>query len=255
LEPKESIDAISECKFALQDVHTKITADFMKGLLICTSTDRILFVVKKGSFRKKVEVIDHWFPLERIANCYKGYYESQELVLFVEGPDSFRQNFLCYVLPDVQSFEYWDNLIMSGSYLVWKFRHPEIMEQICKRAISRERVSFDEFRDLIYASRDSRMRWRWQLDDSAIIKDLESMISSKRIHGIINEKSREFVNIEAYRKEKIQYNISFELGSDGVKINCPHCGNAKLQKEKSSQVVCSYCGNSFVIPSKILDLI
>ena len=63
---------------------------------------------------------------------------------------------------------------------------------------------------------------------------------------------------EARRKERTQYLIStnFQIGNDGtIKIQCPYCSASKPAESKSSEVTCTYCGRTYVVPKKILDMI
>jgi len=63
---------------------------------------------------------------------------------------------------------------------------------------------------------------------------------------------------ELRRKGKTQYVIStkFEMGKDGViKIQCPYCGASQPAESKSGEVTCKYCGKTYIIPKKILDMI
>ena len=55
-----------------------------------------------------------------------------------------------------------------------------------------------------------------------------------------------------------QYVIStsFQIGSDGtVKIGCPHCGGSSSVTEKSGERKCEYCGKTYLIPKKVLDML
>jgi primosomal protein N' len=59
-------------------------------------------------------------------------------------------------------------------------------------------------------------------------------------------------------KEIVSYNIvtEFNLNKDGtISVKCPYCGAPAPLHSKESEVVCKYCGKTYIIPKKILDLI
>lgn len=61
---------------------------------------------------------------------------------------------------------------------------------------------------------------------------------------------------ELRRKGRTHYEISFKIGRDGViKIQCPHCGASQPTESKSKEVTCKYCGKTYIVPKKILDMI
>jgi predicted RNA-binding Zn-ribbon protein involved in translation (DUF1610 family) len=62
---------------------------------------------------------------------------------------------------------------------------------------------------------------------------------------------------EYRRMAKTTYQIStnFSLGRDGtISVNCPRCGSAQVIESKSNNATCAHCGNNYVIPKKILDM-
>lgn len=61
-----------------------------------------------------------------------------------------------------------------------------------------------------------------------------------------------------YTGEIVQYQIatSFVFGTNGaLLIQCPYCHAQKPQSEKTPQVTCSNCGQTYMIPQKLLNLI
>lgn len=61
---------------------------------------------------------------------------------------------------------------------------------------------------------------------------------------------------ELRRKGRTHYEISLKIGKDGViKIQCPHCGASQPTESKSREVTCKYCGKTYIVPKKILDMI
>lgn len=63
---------------------------------------------------------------------------------------------------------------------------------------------------------------------------------------------------EALRpKEIVHYHVVAEFTfKDGVLlVRCPHCGASVSITSKESEQVCPYCGSTFIVPKKILDMI
>jgi len=63
---------------------------------------------------------------------------------------------------------------------------------------------------------------------------------------------------ELRRMGKTQYIIStsFHMGRDGaIMIACPHCGGSQTAESKSSEIVCKYCGKTYIVAKKVLDMI
>jgi len=59
-------------------------------------------------------------------------------------------------------------------------------------------------------------------------------------------------------KETISYNIvaEFSLAEDGtILVKCPYCGAPAPLNSKDTKIVCKYCGKTYIIPKKILDLL
>jgi ribosomal protein S27E len=82
--------------------------------------------------------------------------------------------------------------------------------------------------------------------------------------GRYEEAARLYDKLEMYEKAgecrrlaKTTYQIStnFSLGRDGtISVSCPTCGSTQAIESKSNNVTCAHCGNNYVIPKKILDM-
>jgi ribosomal protein S27E len=62
---------------------------------------------------------------------------------------------------------------------------------------------------------------------------------------------------ELRRMQKTSYLIStnFSMGKDGaISCTCPNCGSSQVVASKSNMVKCEHCGNNYIIPKKILDM-
>ena len=60
------------------------------------------------------------------------------------------------------------------------------------------------------------------------------------------------------RMLKTNYVVSANLnvGKVGtISMDCPHCGASQPIATKSNEVTCKFCGNNYVIPKKVLDLL
>lgn len=63
---------------------------------------------------------------------------------------------------------------------------------------------------------------------------------------------------EMRRLEKTSYHISasFSMGQNGaISCKCPTCGSSQVIASKSNTVKCEHCGNNYIIPKKVLDLL
>jgi len=89
--------------------------------------------------------------------------------------------------------------------------------------------------------------------------------SNLELAGRYEEAAKIYESLKMYEKAgevrkmaKTQYVIStsfrFEKGGTII-ISCPHCGASQPAESKSSQISCKYCGKSYVVPKKILDMI
>jgi len=61
------------------------------------------------------------------------------------------------------------------------------------------------------------------------------------------------------RKTKNVVSTNLKVGKvAAISMNCPHCNSAQFFDSKSkvlkSNVVCSYCEKSYIIPKKVLDM-
>ena len=60
------------------------------------------------------------------------------------------------------------------------------------------------------------------------------------------------------RMAKTNYVVSanVNIGKVGtISIDCPHCGASQPVTTKSNEVTCKFCGKSYVIPKKVLELL
>lgn len=60
------------------------------------------------------------------------------------------------------------------------------------------------------------------------------------------------------RMGRTTYLIStnFTMGKDGaISCNCPTCGSSQSIESKTNMVTCKHCGNNYIIPKKVLDML
>jgi hypothetical protein len=89
-------------------------------------------------------------------------------------------------------------------------------------------------------------------------------ISNYEIAGKYEEAARLCDELEMWekagelrRKAKTSYTIStsFSMGKDGaISVNCPVCGSSKIVESKTNLVKCLHCGNDYIIPKKVIDM-
>ncbi|MDG6978046.1 MAG: hypothetical protein JRN58_03100 [Nitrososphaerota archaeon] len=85
---------------------------------------------------------------------------------------------------------------------------------------------------------------------------IEACIASDSVEGSFD--GREFVNKRALERESVHYEIvaKFELQKNGVIVfNCPSCGASLTPEGKEPTGACGYCGSSYTLPRKLLDMI
>jgi DNA-directed RNA polymerase subunit RPC12/RpoP len=85
---------------------------------------------------------------------------------------------------------------------------------------------------------------------------VEFFISSDKAQGTFD--GRGFVSKLALERESVRYEIvaKFEMNSSGnFVLKCPGCGASLPLDKKESTGKCTYCGSSYVVPKKLLDLI
>lgn len=85
---------------------------------------------------------------------------------------------------------------------------------------------------------------------------VERAISTHQVDGVYE--NDEFVSRLALQRETVRYDIvsKFEVNSSGALVlTCPKCGAAIPLETKESNGKCRYCGTSFMIPKRILDLV
>lgn len=85
---------------------------------------------------------------------------------------------------------------------------------------------------------------------------IESAIASNLAQGSFDGK--EFVNKTTLDKEPVHYEIvaKFEFQENGaIAFKCPSCGASLTLQSKEPSGTCKYCGGSYTVPRKLLDMI
>lgn len=85
---------------------------------------------------------------------------------------------------------------------------------------------------------------------------IEASIASNLVQGSFD--GRDFVNKITLDKESVHYEIvaSFEFQKNGaISFKCPSCGASLELKDKEPTGSCKYCGGSYTVPRKLLDMI
>ncbi len=63
---------------------------------------------------------------------------------------------------------------------------------------------------------------------------------------------------ELRRMDRTRYTIStsFNMGKDGtISCSCPTCGSSQTIESKTNLVTCKHCGNNYIIPKKVIDML
>jgi hypothetical protein len=84
---------------------------------------------------------------------------------------------------------------------------------------------------------------------------VESQIVSGSAQGVIDGDT--FVSQTALQRETIRYDVvtKFEIDKNGAFVlSCPKCGATIPIEKKESTGKCGYCGSSYAVPRKILDM-
>jgi predicted RNA-binding Zn-ribbon protein involved in translation (DUF1610 family) len=81
----------------------------------------------------------------------------------------------------------------------------------------------------------------------------------KELASYIHEELKEIHRLKL-RPERVEYKVvvSYSMDKGVLEVSCPYCGaNIELNKSKVdiNKYKCEYCGRTFVIPKKILDLL
>jgi rubrerythrin len=152
------------------------------------------------------------------------------------------------------------NLVLTNRRLVWVERRGVFnRSQNISFEIPLEQIksisggSYSRYYDYIDIVGD-KAEYRFDLDDCKFNR------FNYVVRPLIQTRKEQ---IESERREKaldemVHYNIatSFEFGKDGaLLVRCPYCSSPKPQTDKSNDVKCPHCGQTYVVPKKILDLI
>jgi len=181
--------------------------------------------------------------IERIGTSTKGSLQKKfflYLVVEYPGGDEYSFNF------QIPTMKYADD----RKKIIYGFLHKEKARNDSVSLLkTRERVSTSEIIDAF-------KKYGFSINDSEARKFVEENISSGKIAGVLDGSG--FVSKYALEREQVRYDIvtKFEIGSSGaVVLKCPGCGASLPIQDKEPDRKCSYCGASFVVPRKILDLI
>jgi DNA-directed RNA polymerase subunit RPC12/RpoP len=144
---------------------------------------------------------------------------------------------------DLNSYDRLVSAIKSG-----KDRR-EMGSELLRLAKSRERFSVEEVCSIL-----SRHKMRSGFEDGK--KMIEEMIVNGLAEGVFD--GHGFVSKTALQRETVSYNIvaKFELDASGtLVIKCPSCGSSVPLESKETVGKCKYCGSTYTVPRKILDLV
>jgi DNA-directed RNA polymerase subunit RPC12/RpoP len=232
------------------------------GILTLTDKQKIIFATKNGSSKFQ---IDHEYFVDDIDTAKVSVVDKflgKRLVLLVKlmGVKAPGDNKVLY-----QDFKktipgQWVDVI-SNAHAKNKQRCYELLIAVLK---SHEKTSFNQIYEIckgpFYLEAYSKEGESRDKIDDRIEEILMQTISSDKVEGFIEREKREFVHKIAYQQksEVVQYQVatSFEFGKNGViSLKCPSCGSPENQHEKTNEAKCRYCGTTFIIPKKILDLI
>lgn len=148
------------------------------------------------------------------------------------------------------SFESSD--LNSYDRLVWTIGTVKNEEEGSREIVllmkSREKVSVADVCSILTrfglpdGSEDGRMR-------------IESLIASGVVDGIFDGQS--YVSKNLMHRETVNYNIaaSFDFKDGALRIKCPNCAAAIPLKSKEPTGKCQFCGATYAVPAKILQLI
>ena len=221
--------------------------------MLFTDSGRIVCVTVKGVFSKQYS-INHAIDPENIKNVRieRGSFGTPSKLVVLSNNNGYETTYR-YTVKDPEN---WERTI-NEELVKWRALD-RLGDQRVDLINSQEKSTFDEILDL--TKRSIAYKWLWEINDDAhLIPWLEANITAKRIEGFIDKKNRVFTHMDAYQQktEVVHYNIAtnFEFGEHGIVINCPFCGSKKPQTQRTNEIVCDNCGNTYVIPKKILDLI
>jgi len=141
-----------------------------------------------------------------------------------------------------------------GSFerLIWAINRTtseqEAEKEIIRQLKSRERVSFKEVCGILkkHGLPDG-------LGDGR--NHIETLITKGVADGILDGEG--FVSKTTLQRETVNYNVaaSFDFKDGVLQIKCPNCGASIPLKNKEPTGKCQFCGATYAIPTKILQLI
>jgi ribosomal protein S27E len=113
---------------------------------------------------------------------------------------------------------------------------------------SRARVSVREVSSIL-------QKYGLPSDSDSAKSQMESLILDDKVDGIIDGDM--FVNKVVALSQTVQYNVaaSFDFKDGVLQVRCPTCGGSIIVQNRESNGKCQFCGATYAIPTKILDLI
>jgi hypothetical protein len=116
-------------------------------------------------------------------------------------------------------------------------------------------ASFEDFKNTINREQNRKIEREKQLE---LLKNYETAGKFEEAAKICDELEMWEKAGEFRRMAKTTYLIStnFSMGKDGaISVNCPNCGSAQALESKTNMVTCIHCGNNYIIPKKVLDML
>ena len=223
----------------------------LDGTLLATSDERLVFVLEKGWFTKRYEK-NRWYWIRQIHNVrLEDTWGGKKMIMEYLSND----NIVRIEFNGLSNPERWRD------YLIEKIKgfrvSDRVNDEISRLVSSNEYTSFRAIFD------DAKKEYpyepgTYEENISFVISRLEDLLEAGRIDGFIDRENRQFIHKVAYlqKTEVTNYNIATEFKFDGSSffIKCPGCG-AESPSQKSSEVTCSSCGQTYRVPQKLLDRI
>jgi predicted RNA-binding Zn-ribbon protein involved in translation (DUF1610 family) len=263
----ETVLNVNETRVLMAKCRRKISPSDkgIEGTLILTrdiekSADRLVFVTSKGTIGKQYEA-KHWYGVDSVTHTRveKGLLGQTLVVDWMHNkePLTYRYESLLGSLDP----ETWR--LKIGARLSQLRMATRLRDELVALINSQERTAFDELSPYlasVFECLNPEFDGEYHIDDKGIINVLRDALDSGRIEGFVDEKNRQFIHRVAYEKTKEVININvaakFEFDTNGaLLIQCPFCGAKKPQTEKLTQVACPSCGNTYMIPARILDIL
>jgi ribosomal protein S27E len=115
-------------------------------------------------------------------------------------------------------------------------------------------VPFDDFKQLISIEQNKEIVREKKLQ---LLKNYETAGKFEEAARICDEFEMWEKAGEYRRMAKTTYQIStaFNMEKNGtISCKCPNCSSSQAVETKSNLVKCQHCGNNYIIPKKILDM-